>query len=335
MAAVATAVVVSRSPSPAELPTSSGSTVSVLCLCSPESADVFRKVVESELDDTPRSTFRREDGRDVRVEVPGYRLVFRTVAVDDATLPAEQQADALARRFASTFAAAVDSDHRGFAGAVLDGVGLRALALHVDRPGPREHVPAFVVALSPTPGEGDFPHWTCAPAKGATATAPAQATFPSLADHQSALQKVARAVVLQGMETPYPRLQTADGVTAWDVPDRKFHVYDETAVCPPQKAGALTDQQYKDIRAERLAAEGEQLEARAQAPAFLRIAEATRGRKLCNGLLRDAVDTSVAEFELQGTRFQQRLAKADAWVDDKGDALRTGVGALRTRLLRP
>lgn len=287
IAAVSTGVVVMKSDAK-RLPPSSGNTVSVLCLSSVEGADVFRKVVESELDDTASGPDR-----------PGYRLVFRTVPADG-----EQT-----MRFASALAEARDSDHRStsagdpFVGAIVDAAGFKAFVTGANR----EYAPNFLVVVSPalnadeTEDVKNVKHWSCdgkeASAFGKLAVAKAKA----------ATDMVPLTVVLQGMETPFARIEASprdvDGmgaVVVKGVPGKGYLVFDAARVCP-QKAGALTmgltAEQHKALRKERLLSE-EEKPVPPVLPQFARDmaqVSATRGMFLCGRYLKDAVDMCVSE----------------------------------------
>lgn len=296
-AAVATGVIVMKSDSK-RLPPSSGNTVTLLCLSSVEGADVFRKVVESELDDTASAADR-----------PGYRLVFRTVPADGEPR----------RRFVSALAEARDSDHRTtsagapYVGAIVDAAGFKAFVTAFSGTGYSDadaaYLPDFLVVMSPALNADDadvvknVAHWSC---DGKVA-----AGFGKLAkaDCDTALSRVKLTVVMQGMETPFPRFQfqhaDADGrgaVVVKDVPGRGYLVFDALRVCT-QKAGAveltmgLTDAQHEQLRKERLLSEEEAPPVHVL-PQFARdVAQvaATRGAYLCGRHLRDAVDMCVSE----------------------------------------
>lgn len=287
IAAVSTGVVVMKSDAK-RLPPSSGNTVSILCLSSIEGADVFRKVVESELDDTASGPDR-----------PGYRLVFRTV-------PAEGDQKL---RFASALAEARDSDHRStsegkpFVGAIVDAAGFKAFVTGANR----EYVPNFLVVVSPalnpdeTEDVKDVKHWSC--------DGKAMTGFGKLGKQvcHDALKLVRLTVVLQGMETPFALLnaESADAggfgaVVVKGVPGKVYLVFDTARICP-QKAGALTmgltAEQHKALRKERLLSE-EEKPVEPVLPQFARdmvhVSE-TRGMFLCGRYLKDAVDMCVSE----------------------------------------
>lgn len=311
IAAVSTGVVVMKSDSK-RLPQSSGNTVSVLCLSSVEGADVFRKVVESELDDTASGPDR-----------PGYRLVFRTVPADG-----EQR-----HRFASALEEARDSDHRStidgrpYVGAIVDAAGFKAFVTGVND----DYLPNFLVAMSPA-FEDDpakvvqgVKHWSC---DGKIAEG-----FGALGrnDVEAALRKVRLTVVLQGMETPFPRLTTTlagvddrGAVVAKGVPGKGYLVFDAARVCP-QKAGApveltmgLTAEQYKELRKERRMSEAEKPD-EPLLPQYARdMAQvvATRGMFLCGRYLKDAADMCVSETLLSPHPERAREIAVDRGLEN-------------------
>jgi hypothetical protein len=251
IAALSTGVAIMKS-DPKRLPPSSGNTVSVLCLSSVEGADVFRKVVESELDDTASGPDR-----------PGCRLVFRTVPADgDQSM-----------RFASALAEVRDSDHRStadgstYVGAIVDAAGFKAFVTRANK----DYVPEFMVVVSPALNPEvkkedeqdvkDVAHWSC---DGKVAAA-----FGKLGKGacQDSLRRVGLTVVLQGMETPFERLDTTPpdaygkgAVVVKGVPGKGHLVFDAQRVCP-QKAGApaltmgLTPDQHRELRKERMLSE--------------------------------------------------------------------------------
>lgn len=311
IAAVSTGVVIMKA-DPRRMPSSSGNTVSILCLSSVEGADVFRKVVESELDDTASGPGR-----------PGYRLVFRTVPADG-----EQR-----HRFASALAEARDSDHRStvdgrpYVGAIADAAGLKAFVTGVND----DYIPNFLVTMSPA-FEDDrdkavqgVMHWSC---DGKVA-----AGFGALgrADVEAALRKVGLTVALQGMETPFPRLAgTAAGVdgkgvvVAKGVPGKGYLVFDAARACP-QKAGApveltmgLTAEQHKELRRERRLSE-EEKPGEPLLPQYARdVAQvaATRGMFLCGRYLKDAVDMCVSETLLSPHPERAREIAVDRGLEN-------------------
>ena len=307
-AALSTGVVVMKSTK--DLPDSSGNTVTVLCLCSAESEQVFRAVLESELDDTAKSA-----------DKPGYRLVFRTV--DTSLSPAEQ-----GRRFASVMVEARASDHRSteegdpFGGVVMDAAGAAAFVrLHTAGGIQDAYMPDFAVVVSPAPGKSvplvddktvddkgnfaSFAHWSCDEPKD-----PKPFASIPVSAYDAAFAEVPRVVVLQGMESPYAGMaSTAPGtrgkVTVREVPNKRFLVFDVERVCPGKKVGGadasrFTAEQLEAARKERrvLEPEAEKSFKLPDAVSSAMNVTATRGQNLCGGLIRQAVDSCVQETAL-------------------------------------